>query len=426
MKLKMKNLTLKSILVLFSLIFSGIIYAQDSTQTLMDAVNTNDLDKVKELVEKGADVNDIVNGQYIIMYAVQNSNIDIVTYLVEKGANVNVKDSDGETLLMYAVRNLDLATVKFLVEKAADVNESGNYGQTVLMIQPFKYGQKGNWDLEIFKYLVESGAKISAVDSNGATVLMHAISNGSLDVIKYLVEGSVDVNEHDKNGQTALMYAALVGDRAIIDYLTARGADLDAKDYNGNDVLNFMVRNTDAAQYLMENGFDIGIRWVTNQAGLAFVEDPLMTKTMDTVLLGEQVSVLYDDGGWCKVARYGIIGWLLREGLSKFNPNSISNDLIGTWGDTDPAIPGPGSEVIMLNENGTCTINQTAGGFEGNWKYNPAENKLILEVMYTDENGKISEKPDILEYEIMKMTDSILQLKELNKNDYLVTFWRQK
>jgi len=67
---------------------------------LFKAINSNDLERVKYLVEKGANIESKDNfGCTPLHRASWGGNLDIVKYLVEKGANIESKDNDGCTPL---------------------------------------------------------------------------------------------------------------------------------------------------------------------------------------------------------------------------------------------------------------------------------------------------------------------------------------
>lgn len=64
----------------------------DQSTLLMEAVSNEDLDMVKLLVERGADinaVNDNLAGWTPLMFAVNEGNLEIVEYLIDKGADIN-------------------------------------------------------------------------------------------------------------------------------------------------------------------------------------------------------------------------------------------------------------------------------------------------------------------------------------------------
>jgi len=132
---------------------------------VMDA--NNKLEKVKLLVQKGADINaKSNNGITPLMRAASSyveyggSNLEMVNFLVQNGANINDKDEDGTTPLMRAIRfgsqfatHDGLDVIQFLVESGANVNDKNKSGETPLSLAK----QRGN--AEIVNLLIQHGAK---------------------------------------------------------------------------------------------------------------------------------------------------------------------------------------------------------------------------------------------------------------------------
>ncbi len=72
-------------------------------QALTSAAEDGDWDKVKTLVEQGANVNTKKkngNNESALYFAPDQLNFEMVKYLVEHGADVNIADKRGLTLLM--------------------------------------------------------------------------------------------------------------------------------------------------------------------------------------------------------------------------------------------------------------------------------------------------------------------------------------
>ncbi len=82
----------KRILLVTSLfLFFGIIgnsYAKKKP-SLKEAIMTQDIDKMKELLSQGADANEIMTNEPAIAWAVNVGNCDMIKLLVDNGANVN-------------------------------------------------------------------------------------------------------------------------------------------------------------------------------------------------------------------------------------------------------------------------------------------------------------------------------------------------
>lgn len=97
---------------------------KEGETALHHAVQKGLIDPVKHLVEeKGYDVDEIDSKGYTPLFcAVEKSDLEMIKYLIEKGADVNAYNKNGATALHIAA---DLEIVKLLVEKGAylDVND---------------------------------------------------------------------------------------------------------------------------------------------------------------------------------------------------------------------------------------------------------------------------------------------------------------
>lgn len=127
-----------------------------------EAIRNRDLQKVKTLVEAGADVNTVdIYGRTALFMATFNRDFDLVKYLIKKGANVNLRNSFGETPLYIAAFFGDYNLVKYLIKKGADVNVITNDFDSAVAISE----RNGNY--HIAKYLIKMGADYSLIEKNG-------------------------------------------------------------------------------------------------------------------------------------------------------------------------------------------------------------------------------------------------------------------
>lgn len=111
---------------------------------LHQAVHSIDLPKVKDLINAGADINNISkHGFSVLVNAVLNEEVDIVTYLINAGADVNYLDEEGKTALMYAIQGGRSSIVKCLIEAGADINIVGRNHRTAEMMA-LRYGQEND------------------------------------------------------------------------------------------------------------------------------------------------------------------------------------------------------------------------------------------------------------------------------------------
>ena len=101
----------------------------------------------------GANINAKDNVSTVLHYAAWGGNLDVVKYLVDKGADINAKTGAllGMTTVLHAAAlGGNPEVVKFLVDKGADINAKDNDGYTVL-----DYTSND----EVRNYLISRGAK---------------------------------------------------------------------------------------------------------------------------------------------------------------------------------------------------------------------------------------------------------------------------
>ncbi|CAQ54400.1 ankyrin repeat domain-containing protein [Wolbachia endosymbiont of Culex quinquefasciatus] len=165
------------------------------------------LDVVKSLVEKGADVNakDELS-RSLIYYAAYSGNLNVIEFLVEEGADVNAKEEGGRAPLHTAVQLGYLKIVKLLLEKGAHYDVQNAQGKTPLDLA--KSGSVKNLLSDIDKLFqdVQDGkedkvnsllkgkdddtlkAVLHARNRNQKTLLKFAIANKQQDIANLLIE----------------------------------------------------------------------------------------------------------------------------------------------------------------------------------------------------------------------------------------------
>jgi hypothetical protein len=115
---------------LIALLFVAVLLApealaQNLNEDFLAAARKGDVPKLKELLDKGADVNAKTQyGATALAYACDKGHIEVVKLLLERGANVNVKDTFyGEVPLGWALQKNNVEIVKLLIEKGAQGKE---------------------------------------------------------------------------------------------------------------------------------------------------------------------------------------------------------------------------------------------------------------------------------------------------------------
>jgi hypothetical protein len=185
---------------------------------LVEAVESEDIDQVKAVVQMGARINSrdrSDSGITALHAAIENGNVDIAEYLIQRGAKLNARDDLKRTPLMMIDSDATVELVGLLLQSGARADAVDKGRSTVLM----HYAEYA--DSDIVRLLVSYGAQVNAVNKEGKTALMVAAENGSADGVAALLEAGANVNFTSKKGDTAL---AVAGDQAIRDLLTTYGA----------------------------------------------------------------------------------------------------------------------------------------------------------------------------------------------------------
>ena len=204
-----------------------------------------------EVLDCGAEVNKLWNGQSALWGAALDGRVGAAEALVSRGADVNLaKTSDGSSPLFVACENGHSEMVSVLLCHGADVHQSSHVGFFPL----FMASQNGHVD--IVEVLLKKGADVKQRKKNKATALMIAAENGHLDVIEVLVGAGAEVDAVDHQGKTALMFAAWDGHVHVIDYLLDHGADMHVVSSLGANALGYAehFNQPKAAEYLISRG----------------------------------------------------------------------------------------------------------------------------------------------------------------------------
>ena len=98
--------------------------------------------------------------------AAKTGNIDAVRALIEKKADVNAPGPDGTPPLYWAIQADDLATAQLLIRSGADVKTPNRYGITPIQIAA------GSGNVAMIRALLDSGADPNTVDPANQSALI--------------------------------------------------------------------------------------------------------------------------------------------------------------------------------------------------------------------------------------------------------------
>lgn len=118
----MRQIARKTIgVVMFILLVSTVVYAQDLNQQLIAAAEEGNVAAVRELLANGADVNaKDKNGVTALMCAAWEGNLKVVEILLANGADVNAKDKYGGTVLGKTAKKGYSEIVRLLKQAGAE------------------------------------------------------------------------------------------------------------------------------------------------------------------------------------------------------------------------------------------------------------------------------------------------------------------
>jgi hypothetical protein len=97
-----------------------------------------DLNILRTLIGKGADVNKVAGGRYALAHAVFTENIEAIDMLIKNGADMNVQDENGFTPVMVAVSYGLIKSLRALIENGADINVNFNGNPLEDLMDPVK------------------------------------------------------------------------------------------------------------------------------------------------------------------------------------------------------------------------------------------------------------------------------------------------
>ncbi len=184
-----------------------------------------------------------------LVLAVENNDLDEVKARIAMGEKVNVRDKgyDGNSPLHIAVENGNAEIIEVLLRAGAKTNIKNFAKQTPIMLLD------QDSTPEIANMLLRHGAKIKFLDANKNTALHGAVEYASPEVVQLLINAGVNVNAKNKEGRTALMNAVESGNLEAVKTLLGAGADATARDKNNQSAIS-MTHDNDIKQFLVAYG----------------------------------------------------------------------------------------------------------------------------------------------------------------------------
>lgn len=261
---------------------------------LILASNLGDLDVVKLLLSKGADINRRnVFEQTSLMGAASQNQISVVRYLLGAGAAVDLRARDGETALMIAARKDYIDVVKALLDAGADVTvrdigdrtaqilaQHLGYEVIVSLLAPIAKkqleehkeiepsqpiermlldAQRGRLTNEKMEQYIKGGLSVNSQNANGETVFFRAAAAGRLATLKMLIQNyHADPVQADSHGNTPLMIATFQDYPEVVRYLVGYSEINHRNKFGESAVMNAIdAGDISIIEFLLSQGADV-------------------------------------------------------------------------------------------------------------------------------------------------------------------------
>jgi ankyrin repeat protein len=302
--------------------FDQMLYRSDDLQ-LMEAIENNNLESVRMLVSRGANIN--YRGQHGETPLIKSMLCDdsrICRVLLDAGAEVNLATINGYSPLTFACLQNNFEFVRMLCGHHADISLRTQEGWTPLILastnssvffdnmdHPFFH----NLIEIVFKYahyhpdfnpvhivnlLLDCGADPNESNIFGTTSLMAAASMANYPILKSLLAKKTAIDLQDTEGKTALMYAVISTIEELIDSLihmrlvshTVQLSDFMTPPMLAQIKPRFEPQKELCVNYLINNGADIRAK---DKKGISILTHAARTGNVNVVknLVGNGANV---------------------------------------------------------------------------------------------------------------------------------------
>ena len=168
---------------------------------------------------------------------------EAVRDLLNRGADANEVDARGRTAVTAAVYAGSAVVVRLLVDAGADVDRQDETRANAFLA----LGETG--DVDVLDEVLRADPDVRRTNRFGGTALIPAADRGHVEMVRALLERTkVDVDHVNDLGWTALLEAVILGDggpahREIVRLLLDHGADRSIADRDGSTPLEHARRS---------------------------------------------------------------------------------------------------------------------------------------------------------------------------------------
>ncbi|KAB0794753.1 hypothetical protein PPYR_11592 [Photinus pyralis] len=214
-----------------------IDHMDGSYTALKNAIRSKKRGSAKLLLSRGADVH-IGNEwtSYPLHLAAQNEMDDVVSFILDEGFDINKKTNCHSNPLFAAATNKNFSTVNLLLARGTSIDTFSNDFTSLLGV-----AARNGWE-ELVGQLIASGADIHHQNDDWFTPLDLAMLHRHVNVVKLLFSAII-AQGHADSPLNYLHSAAAFGDNKIIIALLHNGYDVNKLNANGETPLLLSLKN---------------------------------------------------------------------------------------------------------------------------------------------------------------------------------------
>ncbi|UYW02413.1 ankyrin repeat domain-containing protein [Flavobacterium agricola] len=217
----MKNVLMICLIAILSSCDASTTPTDMNAKNIIELVNANNINGVKEALEAGANVNTTDNqNRNLLLLATLNSNTAMAKLLVEHGADVNMQAKNLDSAFLYAGASGQTELVKLYLANGARFDVFNRYYGSALI----PACERGH--VETVRVLATTpNYPIDHINRLGWTGLLEAVilgdgSKNYQEIVNILIENGSDISIGDRSGVTALEHAKAKRQTKIIEILT--------------------------------------------------------------------------------------------------------------------------------------------------------------------------------------------------------------
>jgi hypothetical protein len=210
MKMKMKKLYL--FIIIISIFFTGMLFADDYMWNLVNALTKADLQQIESILRSNINTISVLDRRIVMNFVIIYSHGENTLRILDLLQRYNMRPN-GLDLFTAINRNQPDAVINFILQNGVEPN-----GEILLLAM-----EKQRFDLA--KQFIEANVDVNyqyplnKPYADGMTSLLYATKYNNLELVRLLLEKGAKINVMAKDGSTALSIAQKNNNVSIYNYL---------------------------------------------------------------------------------------------------------------------------------------------------------------------------------------------------------------